>query len=230
MINYGFFNSVNGDRLYDANDMSNYFDGLISNGIYKNINGAFQVVPGENMTLQVLDGRAMINCKWVTSDTFENVTIAPADVNYDRYDAVVLRLDEDKRQIVLTTVEGTPSSNPAYPSLADADLCLAYVKVLAGTTSIVMDNIIDKRAWIKGIISSSGRLKKLQRSLTVTSATTTINIGIAEFDSETDILEVYRSGIYLVEGADYTINGSSIEMTESINSGTLVFVIHKLTV
>ena len=30
----GFFNSVNGDRKYDADDISNYFLKLISNGVH----------------------------------------------------------------------------------------------------------------------------------------------------------------------------------------------------
>ena len=32
----GFFNSVNGDRTYDALQMSQIFDGLIKDGIIKN--------------------------------------------------------------------------------------------------------------------------------------------------------------------------------------------------
>ena len=34
MLKYGFFNSVSGDRKYDADDISNYFVKLISNGVF----------------------------------------------------------------------------------------------------------------------------------------------------------------------------------------------------
>lgn len=229
MIKYGFFNSVDGDRLYNADDMSNYFDGLISNGIYKNIGGAFQVIPGEGMTVRVLDGRAIINCKWVTNDSFENITLDAADANYNRIDAIVLRLDETNRRIILTTIKGTPASAPVAPAIGDNDLCLAYVTIAVGVSTITIANISDKRSWIKGIISSTGKLKKYQNTVTVSSAATTFSIGIDDFDSDTDILEVYRDGIYLVEGVDYTIaNNSTIKTTSSISSGILAFVVHKI--
>lgn len=231
MLKYGYFNSVNGDRLYNADDMSNYFDGLITNGIYKNIKGAFRVIPGEGMIVQVLDGRAMIDCKWVTNDTFENITLDSADANYNRIDAIVLRLDEDNRQIILTTIKGTPASAPVAPTIADNELCLAFVTVTVGASTIAISNISDQRQWVKGIISSSGKLKKYQNSVTVSAAATSFNIGINEYDSETDILEVYRSGVYMVEGVDYTItSNSAITTSSSISTGTLTFVVHKLTV
>lgn len=229
MIEYGFFNSVNGDRLYNADDMSNYFDGLISNGVYKNIGGAFQVIPGTGLTVQVLDGRAIINCKWVTNDSFENITLDAADINYNRIDAIVLRLDEANRNIILTTIKGTPASAPVAPAIGSNDLCLAYITVTIDATEIVMSNISDQRTWIKGILSSSGRLKKYQNNVTVSAEATLFEIGISDFDSDSDILEVYRSGIYLVEGIDYNIvDNSTIEMTETISSGTLTFVVHRI--
>lgn len=33
-VKYGFFDSVNGDRKYSADDISNYFLKLISNGVF----------------------------------------------------------------------------------------------------------------------------------------------------------------------------------------------------
>ena len=33
-IKYGFFNSVSGDRKYNADDISNYFLKLISDGVF----------------------------------------------------------------------------------------------------------------------------------------------------------------------------------------------------
>lgn len=36
-VTYGFFNSVNGDRKYNADQMSSYFDGLVTDGVYEKI-------------------------------------------------------------------------------------------------------------------------------------------------------------------------------------------------
>lgn len=226
MIKSGFFNAVNNDRLYNADDMSNYFDGLISNGIYKNIGGAFQVIPGNGMTVQVLDGRAIINCKWVTSDTFENITLDSADINYERIDAIVLRLDNDNRQIILTYLKGEPSSSPVAPEILNDDICLAYINVPIGTSTVRMNNITDTRTWVRSFTSS---LVKYQNMINVSEASATFNIGISEYDSDTDILEVYRSGVYLIEGVDYTITSNTqITTTSQISSGQLAFVVHKM--
>ena len=49
-VTYGFFNSVlvNGmqDRRYNADQMSTYFKGLISDGVYQNVGGGLQVRAG----------------------------------------------------------------------------------------------------------------------------------------------------------------------------------------
>ena len=64
-ITFGFFNSSNGDRKYNADQMSEYFDGLVSNGVYENVGGALQVLASQNMEVNVQTGRAIINSKWV---------------------------------------------------------------------------------------------------------------------------------------------------------------------
>lgn len=225
MIRSGFFNAVNNDRLYNADDMSNYFNGLISNGVFKNIGGAFQVISGNGMTVQVLDGRAIIDCKWVTNDTFENITLDNADDTYNRIDAIILRLNNNNRQITLTYLKGEPSSSPVAPTILDTDIRLANITVAVGASAITTSNIIDKRIFVKSLTSS---LVKYQNIINVSEASTTFNIGISEYDSETDVLEVYHEGIYQIENVDYTINTSTIITTNSISSGTLAFIVHKI--
>ena len=41
----GFFNSSDGDRLYDAADFAAYFGDLVSNGIFYNTETNLQVTP-----------------------------------------------------------------------------------------------------------------------------------------------------------------------------------------
>lgn len=45
MIKSGFYDSINHDRLYRADDFSDYFEGLISDGIYAGIGKEFRVLP-----------------------------------------------------------------------------------------------------------------------------------------------------------------------------------------
>ena len=61
-VTYGFFNSVNGDRVYNADQMSEYFNELVSNGVYESVGGALQVVPNTGMNVNVKTGRGIIDC------------------------------------------------------------------------------------------------------------------------------------------------------------------------
>lgn len=160
-VTYGFFNSLNGDRTYNADQMSEYFDGLVSNGIYEDIGGALQVLSATGMNVSVQPGRAIINCKWFNSDSAETVPITAAAAALNRYTAVVLRLSMSARTITLTTIDGTPATNPVMPEISNTalvkDLCLAMVYIPAGAVEISQANITDMRAsalcgWVTGLI------------------------------------------------------------------------------
>ena len=160
-VTYGFFNSIDDDRLYNADQMSEYFKGLISNGVYENIGGALQVLADTGMDVNVQTGRAVIDCKWLESDAVESVTISEAHQVLNRYTAVVVRLDVSNRLMEINTVDGTAASSPSYPALTNTttikEICLAMVYVAAGATAITQANIIDMRAsdkcgWVTGII------------------------------------------------------------------------------
>lgn len=160
-ITYGFFNSLNGDRKYDADQMSEYFDGLVSNGVYENVGGALQVLTGENMEVNVSTGRAIINSKWLKNDAVLTLNISQSHPTLDRYTAVVARLDITNRLITITTKDGTPASEPLKPTMQNdslaVELCLAYILVKAGATSISQFYIEDMRSsnlcgWVTGLI------------------------------------------------------------------------------
>ena len=42
-VSSGFFDSVNHDRLYNADQVSSMFDGLILDGVYENMGEAFAI-------------------------------------------------------------------------------------------------------------------------------------------------------------------------------------------
>ena len=80
MVTYGFFNSVDGDRKYSADQMSNYFKGLISDGVYEGLGSALVVTAGDGMAVNVGTGRAIIDCKWINLDGVESLPISPASL------------------------------------------------------------------------------------------------------------------------------------------------------
>ena len=162
-ITSGFFNSVNHDRTYNAEQMTLYFEGLISNGIYESVGDKFQVTAGEGMTVTVGTGRAMIKSRWVKNDAPVTLTIDPASATLNRYDAIFLRYNATTREIGLVLVKGeeTPGipNQPHYIRNNDIyDLELACIRVMKNTTAITQDMIVDFRmsalcGYVTGLIN-----------------------------------------------------------------------------
>ncbi len=159
MITYGYFNSVGGDRKYNADQMSEYFQGLITDGVYEGVGEGLVVKEKTGMTVDVGSGRAMIDCKWLKNTADYTVQITAANVLNPRYTAVVVHLDRTNRLMEITTIDGTPAAEPTEPTIDKTQyLCLAMILVPAGATSIAQVNIQDRRTdttvcgWVAGLI------------------------------------------------------------------------------
>nr|DAG52717.1 MAG TPA: Receptor Binding Protein [Caudoviricetes sp.] len=154
-ITYGFFDAMQQsdgtyDRTYNADQMSTYFEGLVSDGVYADIGNGMQVKAGTGMQVQVSPGRLLIDCKWLKNTAAYPITINPAHVTLDRYTAIVARLDYTARTITLLAKDGVPASSPVKPAVTRTqtikELCLAYVLAKRGATSITQADIQDVRA------------------------------------------------------------------------------------
>lgn len=149
----GFFNSIDGDRKYDADDISNYFLKLISNGVFATPADAMQIQATSGMRIKVTPGWAFINCKWLRLDNDYYITLDKADVRYNRVDRIVLRLDpsDDVRAITIQVKKGDAKEKTTIKNLERVkngvwELSLGYVWVHANATEIRQSNIIDERA------------------------------------------------------------------------------------
>lgn len=146
-ISYGFYNSVSHDRRYNANQMASIFDGVITDGVYHSIGAAFSVTPGTGMNVNVAPGRAWFDHTWTLNDSILVVELTAAHQVYDRIDAIVLRVDGNKRTNSIVAKAGTASSAPVKPTMTNDDdkkiheHPLAYVRVNHGTTDIKPANI-----------------------------------------------------------------------------------------
>lgn len=149
-ITSGFFNSVAGDRVYDADDISNMFKGLITDGIYANVGDGFVVEAGSGLTLNIGTGRAIVQDRWIENDTTATITLNSAHVTLNRYTAIVLRKSTTNRSVTLEMIDGTNASAPVKPTITrnvtTYDILLAYVYVPAGATAITGSQITDMRA------------------------------------------------------------------------------------
>lgn len=148
-IRSGFFNSVNGDRKYDASRFAEYFASFIGNGVFPQPNNNLQVIANNDMTVTIKAGKAWINGYILINDDDYILEIDPADGVLNRIDRIVARYDVVDREIRLEVKKGTFASNPVAPALqrdSDAyELALADIYVGAGVLSITEANITDLR-------------------------------------------------------------------------------------
>lgn len=135
-VSSGFFNSLNGDRKYNAAQMSAIFDGLIIDGVFASIGTAFAVKAAGGLTVNVGVGEAWFDRTWTVNDSILPMTAPEAEVLLDRIDAVVLEVNgmESVRENTIKFVKGNPSSAPSRPTLTNEGnvhqypLCYIYRK------------------------------------------------------------------------------------------------------
>ena len=287
-LEYGFFNAVKQtdgtyDRVYNAEQMSRYFNGLVSPGVYESVGGGLQVRAGTGMTVQVQTGRAILgdNCQWLDNDAVLDITLNAAHVTLNRYTAIVMRLDYTNRNISIVAVDGANATAPIKPAMtrtsATMEYCLAYVYVGKGATTITQSAITDTRpdntvcGWVTGLVQQvdtsqlflqwqtayaefyaqmqawqtqqaaafdawfstlTGQLQvntyiqEYRNTVSVTTNTTQVSIGISQYTPTTDILIANLNGIALVEGTDYSISGTGtgakMMLTKAIDGNNVI--------
>lgn len=221
MIKSGFFNSVDGDRLYNADDISRMFVGVLSDGVYRTVGQACKVEPLNGMTLKVGTGRAVVSDRWAEIATVESVTLTAASTANPRYSAVVLRLDRSARTITLATKDGSAASTPIKPTItrnSDVyEICLAYIYVAANATTITAANIIDARnnpdvcGYVRTLTSQ--QIQRKEAEVVTASAGAVVAIPSSLDYQSGDIIDVFISGLK-ISPDDYAID---------IDAGTITF-------
>lgn len=119
-FSFGFYNSFNHDRRYNAIQMSMIFDGIISDGIYATIGEAMVVkATSEDNVVVVGPGRGWFDHTWNYNDADLPVNAPISDVLLKRIDALVIDVNanENYRENKIMWVQGTPSSNPVRPTM-----------------------------------------------------------------------------------------------------------------
>lgn len=161
---FGFHNSVNHDRVYNADQMSGIFEGLITDGVYEAVGNKLAVQPNSGMTIQIATGRGWFNNRWVNNDSPYLLTLEGSDVLLNRYAAICVR--GDNTDVVRATQPYIKYSDfataPVKPTVIRTDTvkeyCLAYVYVRAGAAAITAADIEDTRqdtnlcGWVTGLI------------------------------------------------------------------------------
>ncbi len=143
----GFFNSSDGDRVYDATDFAAYFGSLVSNGIFYATATNLQVSPETGLAVSVAAGSAWINGYRYENTDALNMLLVTANGSNPRIDRIVLRLSQINRSIRLAVVTGTSAVTPVAPALTRTsdiyELGIADVLIPTAATTIAANNITD---------------------------------------------------------------------------------------
>lgn len=152
-FSFGFYNSISHDRMYDATQFMNLFDGILIDGVFLSVGDHFAVTPRSGMTITVGTGRAWFNGTWNFNDTKMICTIPESELIYKRIDAVVLEINKNNtttgRKNRIFVKKGTPSNNPAKPIMTKSgniyQYPLAYITVNPEVTEITG---VDIQNWV----------------------------------------------------------------------------------
>jgi len=161
----GFYNGPN--RMYNAEQLSSIFDGIISDGMYSNYRNSMIVIESENDNEVVVQpGRAWLMHTWSLVDANLPIEAPQSEVVLDRIDALVIDVNTNPevKNNEITWVQGTPASkDPKRPALLNEEFHkqypLCYVYRAAGTTSITQANITNavgtsELPFVTGIIDT----------------------------------------------------------------------------
>lgn len=142
MAEYGFFESVNGDRLYYSENFNKYFKGFFQgissdgkftgSGVFRNVGDGLTIVKGSNaLEIIVQSGKAIVDYHWYdqSNETIPLILENNLNSNYGRYDLIVLRCNSgltdysatgkgrtDARSVGLAILRGTPDKSPKPPT------------------------------------------------------------------------------------------------------------------
>ena len=167
MIECGFFDSVDRDRLYKAETMTRPYELLVSNGVFATQNGTpsnyLQVYAEGGMSVMVMPGRGIFKDKWLINDADLMLTVDAAEVTLTRIDSVIVKIDtsESVRAGTIEIKKGTPSSSPVAPTMTRSpevhEYRLADIRIAPQSTAITQAMITDRRGsgdcpWVTSLI------------------------------------------------------------------------------
>lgn len=238
------------DRNYNADDISDWLDVILSTGVVKSASG-LKVTAAGGMDVSVNVGKAVINGKPYRNDAAKVFTIDTAPTgSTPRVDLIVLRFDRNTsvRNTYLAYKKGTGASVPALVRTdLIYELALAKITVAPAVTSITSGAITDLRGDNEtAVTTTTGQslgfcpyltaakgyddyydaiVLEYSDAVTMTAAGTQITFNIPQYGwTGVDILNVYTNGIKERSSA-YSVSGNVITFTGTKAAGTVVEVV-----
>ena len=166
-VRSGFYDAIDEDRVYSADDMNKPYKKLISDGVFATPQGTpsseLQVTAGNGMSVNVAKGNGLCARKWFENNSIVNFVVPSNTALNPRIDSVLMQVDARMSGRVGNLVyrTGTAASSPSAPEINTVtdvtEYRLANILVAPGETSITNSMITDKRGsdecpWISALV------------------------------------------------------------------------------
>lgn len=198
-MKYGFFNSVNGDRVYDADDMSRPYHRIVNDGIFGVANssevagvtdfrvGKLVVGDDTDYRISVNTGEGIIDGKWFALEEAVIITVEPNSALANRVDGIFIRCDKSTtgREITIEYREGSVEPQSGG-DVTEFRLATVSVRPMTSTTGSLF-TFTDYRGYsatgsVKGTPIVTGVLQQLDFSEFVENYKTTFNEVLNSFN------------------------------------------------
>lgn len=166
-VHCGFFDAIDSDRTYSADEMNRPYRRVISNGVFATPSGTpstdLQVVESSGMNIICKAGEGLFADKWFENPSPIVITVPDNTATVPRIDSVLVQVDTRTSGRVGNIVyrTGTPASSPTPPAINQTEGVVEYrlanIRVNAGVTSILGRYITDRRGssdcpWVTSLI------------------------------------------------------------------------------
>ena len=168
-VNSGFYDSVNGDRLYSADQMNMPYKRIVADGVfatnYGDPSSDLQVVSAnDGLNIKVNKGEAIVGTKWFNNPETKTITV-PANTSANpRIDSVFIQTDKSigVRSGAIVYRTGEPDASPEPPSISEdpeiIEIRIANIAVAVNASTITNAEITDLRGssdcpWVTGLIT-----------------------------------------------------------------------------
>lgn len=222
MIRYGFFNSIDNDRVYNADDISTYLGMLYTDGIIEGL-----TVSGTTDTVNVATGTALIENKYIINDSQMEFTITSNNTSSERTDYIYIYCDTELRECGIGYSAGTSNI-----STSNRTCLMIYQFVINANSSTIKTDSIVKIASVSAKVTSSGNIKREQFNSAISNCTRvdanhltlniTNNIMLNNYLNGKGYFNFYLNG-QRQRSSQWTLSVVNNVLTLGLNNGTYVY-------
>lgn len=141
-LTYGFYNSIGGDRVYDAEQFGSIFNGIIRDGIYEGYRESMKIFPGSGrLEVQIGSGRAWFNGTWIDIDERRH-SFFLSNSTVDRTWYIYVLIDKSGRRSSIAPYQETKVTEE---STGKYWYLMGTIDVPAGSSKVTAEMITDLR-------------------------------------------------------------------------------------